>query len=65
MGLVITAYLAAGFIFAIAFVIRGVSAIDPGAVGSSVGFRLLLMPAAVLLWPLLAVRWLRTGTTPR
>ncbi|MEM1260974.1 MAG: hypothetical protein AAGH76_01125 [Pseudomonadota bacterium] len=60
MSLVLGAYFGIGLLFALAFIVRGVSAIDPGARGSSVAFRLLLIPAATLLWPLLAARWLQS-----
>lgn len=58
-------YVAAGFLFAIAFVAVGAARIDPGARGAPLGFRLLIFPAAVALWPLLAWRWARgTGEPP-
>ena len=58
MGLIVAgAYAAIGLVFALAFVIRGAGVIDPNAKGAPIGFRLLILPAAMLLWPLLAVRW--------
>ena len=52
-------YLAAGVLFALPFVFRGVNRIDPQASGSTWGFRLIILPGVVALWPLLAHRWLR------
>ena len=52
-------YLAAGALFSVAFVIRGVQRIDPQAEGGSWGFRLAILPASAALWPFLARRWLR------
>jgi hypothetical protein len=46
-----------GFIFAAAFVTRGVGAIDPAAKNASWGFRAVLVPGTVALWPFLAKRW--------
>lgn len=51
------AYLALGAAFAVAFVVAGVDRVDPGAAGGTVGFRLLILPGAAALWPLLARRW--------
>ncbi len=51
-------YVAVGLLFAIAFVSAGAARIDPGARRASLGFRLLILPAAAALWPLLARRWL-------
>jgi hypothetical protein len=56
-------YLAMGVAFGIPFVWRGVHRIDPAAPGSTWGFRLLILPGVVALWPLLAVRWL-SGKPP-
>jgi hypothetical protein len=55
------AYLAAGVVFAIAFVVIGVSRIDPAARGAPFGFRLLILPGSAALWPMLLTKWLRTA----
>ncbi len=58
---VIGAYLAVGIVFAIVFVLAGVVRIDPAAARSSVRARLIFMPGAAALWPLLALRWARSA----
>jgi len=50
-------YGAIGAIFAIAFVFAGVKRIDPQAVGTGWGFRLLIFPGSVAFWPLLLKCW--------
>jgi hypothetical protein len=50
-------YGAIGAIFAIAFVLEGVKRIDPQAIGTGWGFRLLIFPGSVAFWPLLLKRW--------
>ncbi len=58
-------YLAAGIAFAIPFAWAGVNRIDPHAARGSWGFRVLIVPGAILLWPLLMPRWLAsTGEPP-
>ena len=57
-------YLAIGAIFAPVFAFWGARRIDPAATTATLGFRILIMPGAVLLWPLLLYRWLRGGTEP-
>ncbi len=57
-------YLALGAAFALAFVLFGVQRIDPAARRSSIGFRVLILPGVVLLWPLLTARWLGGRVTP-
>lgn len=55
------AYLLAGALFAIPFAWRGAGALEPVAREGTFGFRLLILPGAVTLWPLLAVRWWRAS----
>lgn len=54
-----TAYAACGVLFAIAFVMKGVERVDSQAHGAPLGFRLLILPGAAALWPLLLRRWMR------
>ena len=57
-------YLVCGLAVSIPFVIVGVGRIDPHAAHSSWGFRLLIIPGTVALWPLLLRRWLRSAGEP-
>ena len=52
-------YLLCGFVFAIPFVLAGVRRIDPHAAHGSWGFRVLIIPGTMFLWPLLARRWMK------
>jgi len=52
-------YVAAGLTFAIAFVSRGLPALDPRATRTGWGFRLMILPGVAALWPWLAKRWAR------
>ncbi len=56
-------YLAIGLVFAVAFAFKGVNRIDPAAQKSTFGFRLLIIPASMALWPMMLGRW-RRGTAP-
>jgi hypothetical protein len=58
------AHLLCGFVFAIPFVFIGVGKIDPHAAHGSWGFRLLIIPGTMLLWPLLAARWMKGAPEP-
>ena len=53
------AYLALGLAFAIPFAVRWAGRLDPAAHRGTWGFRLLIVPGAVLLWPVLATRLAR------
>jgi hypothetical protein len=52
------AYLAFGLVFAVPFAVLGAQRVDPHALHGSWGFRLLIVPGAMALWPLLLNRWL-------
>ena len=57
--LMLGVYLSCGFLFAVAFVFFGAGRVDPHAKNGSWGFRLLILPGAAALWPLLLSRWVR------
>ena len=61
---VLSVYAALGLLFAVAFVLVGAGRIDPVARAGSVGFKLLIVPGAAALWPLLALRWMRSAGAP-
>ena len=53
------AYSAVGIVVALAFVTIGVAQVQ--AMPVTVGARILLLPGAFVMWPLVLSRWLRTG----
>ncbi len=57
-------YLACGLVFAILFVLVGVKKIDPHASHGSWGFRLLIIPGTMALWPLMLKRWMGGASEP-
>ncbi|MEP7256031.1 MAG: hypothetical protein ABI666_09650 [Ferruginibacter sp.] len=52
-------YLLAGAVFAIFFLTKGITKMDSGAHGSSWGFRLIILPGTIVLWPVLFNRWMK------
>ena len=58
---ILAAYAAAGALFAVPFVTVGIQRVDPVAEHAPIGFRLMVMPAAAALWPMLLMRWIRGG----
>ncbi len=49
-------YLTVGFVFALGFALRWAGRLDPAAREGSRGFRILIIPGATLLWPVLVLR---------
>jgi isoprenylcysteine carboxyl methyltransferase (ICMT) family protein YpbQ len=57
-------YFGCGLLFAIVFALFGVRRVDAHAAGSTWGFRLLIVPGAAAVWPLLLYRWGRGAGHP-
>jgi hypothetical protein len=52
-------YLAAGVLFAVFFLNRGIQKIDTAAHGSGWGFRLIILPGVIVFWPVLLIKWIK------
>jgi hypothetical protein len=59
MTLLISAWLGVGLVFAVPFAARWAARLDPAAAGGTTGFRLLIVPGAILLWPWLTLALVR------
>ena len=57
----IALYAAVGAVFALVFLLLGLNRIDHGAKGAGLGFRLMILPGLIALWPLMLIRWLSGG----
>jgi len=60
----IAAYAALGLVFGLIFVTRGAGRIDPNATEGTIGFRILILPGVIALWPMLLLRWVRGRPAP-
>jgi hypothetical protein len=58
VAIAMTVYALIGAVFAIAFVTSGIDRVDPVARVSGMGFRLIVIPGAAALWPLLLRKWI-------
>ena len=58
-------YLAFGLLFAIYFAVSGVVKLDKAARGTSIFFRVLIVPGAMALWPYLLRQLVRGAQAPR
>ena len=53
-------YALAGVVVALAFVTVGLAAVLPAGTPVTIGARILFVPAAAALWPVVLRRWLRS-----
>ena len=58
--MILLMYLLAGIIFWVMFIWKGMVNIDPNTSGSSLWFKLIILPATAALWPVLLVKWLKS-----
>jgi hypothetical protein len=63
--IIIAAYLLIGVVFAIPFIMRGVTKIDEGAHGSKWGFRIIIIPGTIIFWPFLLRKWTGVSKTDK
>ena len=61
LSVALVLYLGLGVAFAVAFHRNGLARIDPSAARGTRGFKILITPGVIGLWPLLARRWRRGG----
>jgi uncharacterized membrane protein YphA (DoxX/SURF4 family) len=50
-------YLIAGVLFAVLFLTKGIQKVDSTATGSTIGFRLIILPGTIIFWPVLLHKW--------
>jgi len=61
--IVLAVYMMAGIVFTILFQIKGLSKIDEGVHGSTIGFRIIIIPGCIVFWPVLLKRWIKVSRT--
>jgi len=59
IGAVIMAYICCGIVFTIAFLIKGIANTDEAAHGSGWGFKMIIAPGIIALWPALLMKWVK------
>jgi hypothetical protein len=56
-------YSLCGLAVGVPFVLGGVDRVDASARGASIGFRLIILPGTVALWPIIATKWIKAFRT--
>lgn len=59
--MIVAIYLCCGFVFAVPFVLKGANAIDEGAHETTLGFKIIIIPATMVFWPLLLKKWIASA----
>jgi len=52
-------YLVLGVLFVIPFLMKGLTKGDEGANGSTIGFKIIIIPGVIVFWPVLVSKWMK------
>ena len=61
--IVVAVYLLLGILFVIPFLLKGITKVDEGAHGGTIGFKIIIIPGVIVFWPLLLKKWMNAGKT--
>ena len=61
---IIGIYLVLGILFAVLFLFIRLEKSDPAAAGSTKGFKAIILPGVILMWPTLLKRWIKGINEP-
>jgi hypothetical protein len=59
--IIVAVYLALGVLFLIPFLIKGITKVDEGADGSTIGFKIIIIPGVIVFWPALLSKWTKAN----
>jgi hypothetical protein len=59
--LAFASYALLGVVFGVFFVTSGVGRVDHATIGAPWSFRLLILPGAAALWPLMLLKWIHAA----
>ena len=59
--IIVALYLLLGVVFVISFLTKGLTKVDEGAHGGTIGFKIIIIPGVIVFWPLLLRRWIKAG----
>jgi hypothetical protein len=51
-------YLAGGVLFTGIFLFRGLHKVDQATKGATIGFKIIIIPGCIVLWPVLLGKWM-------
>ena len=57
--IIVAIYLLIGVLFVVPFLMKGLNKIDEGAHGSTIGFKIIIIPGVIVFWPVLVSKWMK------
>ena len=55
--IIVAIYLLVGVLFVVPFLMKGLNKVDEGANGSTIGFKIIIIPGVIVFWPMLLSKW--------
>ena len=59
--LIVAVYLLLGVLFVVPFLVKGLTKVDTGAHGGTIGFKIIIIPGVIVFWPVLLSKWLKVN----
>ena len=57
--IIVLIYLLLGVLFVIPFLLKGLTKVDEGALGGTMGFKIIIIPGVIVFWPMLLRKWMK------
>ena len=57
--IIVAVYLLVGVLFVIPFLMKGLNKVDEGANGSTIGFKIIIIPGVIVFWPVFLSKWIK------
>jgi hypothetical protein len=61
----VSIYLLLGVLFVIPFLTKGITKVDEGAHGGTIGFKIIIIPGVIVFWLVLLNKWMRANLNHR
>ena len=57
--IIVAIYLVLAVLFVFPFLMKGLNTVDEGANGSTIGFKIIIIPGVIVFWPVLLSKWIK------
>ena len=57
--IIVLIYLGLGILFVIPFLLKGLTKVDEGTHGGTIGFKIIIIPGVIVFWPVLLNKWMK------
>jgi hypothetical protein len=63
--IIVLIYLVIGVLFVVPFLMKGITKVDDGAHGATIGFKIVIIPGVIVFWPVLLNKWMKAKLNHR